>query len=123
MLITAYVLGVSEHDSSGKWLIDMESSILERRSMFTHLRVDSKTDRLPTLPKYVRSEVSFAGEATLLRVYMYQEWYNGLIDISRYGLNLKDLDHILTRSVDTRLDGKYNSSINESSVLAYLGGV
>ena len=44
------------------------------------------------------------GEATMLRVYMYQERYNGLIDLSRYGLNLEDLDHVLTRSVDTRHD-------------------
>ena len=104
MLITAYVLGVSEHDSSGKWLTDTESSLPERRSMFTNLRVDSSTDRLPALLKYVRSEESFAGEATMLRVYMYQERYNELIDLSRYELNLEDLDHVLTRSVDTRHD-------------------
>ena len=59
---------------------------------------------LSALAKYVRSEESFAGEATVLRVYMYQERYNGIIDLSRYGLNLEDLDHELTRSVDTRHD-------------------
>ena len=104
MLITAYVLGVSEYDSSGKWLTYTESSLLERISIFTHLRVDSRTDRLPALPKYVRSEESFAMEATVLRVYMYQERYNRLIDLSRYGLNLEDFDHKLTISVDTRHD-------------------
>ena len=68
--------GVSEHDSSVKWLTDTESSLSERWSMSTHVRVDSRTDRLPALPKSVRSEqLSFAGEATILRVYMYQEMY------------------------------------------------
>ena len=104
MLITAYILGVSEHDSSGNWLKDTESSSPERSSMFTHLRVDSRTDRLLTLTKFVHSEESFAGEATMLRVYMYQERYDRLIDHSRYELNLEDLDHVLTRSVDTRHD-------------------
>ena len=85
MLITTYVLGVSEHDSSGRGLIDMKSSLPERMSMFIHLRVDSRTDRLSALPKYVLSKESFVGEAMVLRVYMYQERYNGIIDISRYG--------------------------------------
>ena len=82
MLITTYVLGVSEHDSSGKWLTATESSLPKRRSMFTHLRVDSRTDRLPVLPNSVHLEESFAEEATVLRVYKYQEMYNGLIDLS-----------------------------------------
>ena len=72
----------SEHDSSGMWLTDTESSLPKRRSMFTHLRVDSRTDRLLALPKFVRSEESFAEEATMLRVNMYQERYNRLIDLS-----------------------------------------
>ena len=72
--------------------------------MFTHLRVDSRTDRLLALSKYVHLKESFDGEGTMLRVYMYQERYNRLIDLSRYRLNLEDLDHVLTRSVDTRHD-------------------
>ena len=104
MLITTYVVRVPEHDSSGKWLTDTESRLPERRSMFTHLRVNSRTDRLPALPKFVRSEESFIGKATSLRVYMYQERYNGLIELSRYGLNLEDLDRVLTRSLDTHHD-------------------
>jgi len=67
--------------TSGERLIDTESSLPERRSMFTYLRVDSRTDRLPALPKYLRSEESFAREATMLRVYLYQERYNRIIDI------------------------------------------
>ena len=94
----------SEHDSSGKWLTDTESSLLEKRSMFTHLKVDFRTDRFQELPKFVCSEESFDGEATTLRVYMYQERYNGIIDLFRYGLNLDDLDYELIKSVDTRHD-------------------
>ena len=59
MLITAHFLGVSEHDSSGKWVTDTESSLPERRSMFTHLRVDFRTDGLSALLKYVSPYVSF----------------------------------------------------------------
>ena len=72
--------------------------------MFSHLRVDSRTDRLRALPKFVRSEESFAGEATMLRAYRCQEKYNGIIDIYRHGMNLEDHDHELTISVDTRHD-------------------
>ena len=85
-------------------MTDTKSSLPKIRSMFTHLRVDSRTYRLPALPKFVRSKEFFVSEATLLRVYMYQERYNRLIDLSRYGLNLEDLDHELTRSVDTHHD-------------------
>ena len=104
MLITAYILGVLENDSSGKWLTDTKSSLPKTSSMLTYLRVYFRIDRLPALPKSVGSKESFADEATMLRVYKYQERYNKLIDISRYGLNLEDLDHVLTISVDTRHD-------------------
>jgi len=40
----------------------------------------------------------------MLRADMYQEKYNGKIDFSWHGLNLEDLDHELTISVDTRHD-------------------
>ena len=53
MLITSYVLEVSEHDSSEKWLTNTESI----------------TDRLSPLPKYEHSEESFTKEVTMLRVY------------------------------------------------------
>ena len=72
--------------------------------MFFHLRVDSRIDRLRPLPKFVRSEESFAGETTMLRAYRCQEKYNGIIEFSRHGLNFEDLDHELTISVDTRHD-------------------
>ena len=68
--------------------------------MFSHLRVDSRTDRLRALLQFVRSEESFVREATMLRAYRCQETYNGIIDFSRYGLNLEDFDHVLTISVD-----------------------
>ena len=72
--------------------------------MFSHLRVDSRTDRLRSLPKFVHSEESFAREATMLRDYRFQKKYNRIIDFSRHRMNLEDLDHELTISVNTRHD-------------------
>ena len=40
----------------------------------------------------------------MLKAYMYDEMYNRIIDFSRYGMNLEDLDHVLTISMDTRCD-------------------
>ena len=40
----------------------------------------------------------------MLRADMYQEKYNRKMDFSRHGLNLEDLDHELTISVDTHHD-------------------
>ena len=42
----------------------------------------------------------FTKEAMVLSAYKYQGRYNGIIDLSRYGLNLDDLGHELTISVD-----------------------
>ena len=40
----------------------------------------------------------------MLRAYMYEKGIMDQLTFSRYELNLEDFDHVLTISVDTRLD-------------------
>lgn len=60
--------------------------------MFSHLRADSRTDRLCTLSKLVTSRESFAGEATMLRPHMYEKGIMDQLTFSRYELNQEDFE-------------------------------
>ena len=73
--------------------------------MFSHLRVDSITDRFLELPKlaYVRKNLSL-GKKLCLGYVCNEKGITEQIDLSRYGLNLEDHDHVPTKSVDTHHD-------------------
>ena len=105
MIITAYVLGALRNMVRvGTDLQIWNPAFLKEGKCSLTLRVDSRTDRLRALTKYERSKESFAREATMLMAYKCQEKYNRIIDFSRDGLNLEDLDHELTISVDIHHD-------------------